>query len=237
MAEIPSVTLRYFDCRGRAQHLRYFLRSRNIPFSDDRVPISEDFSAWRAMQPDRSRTGYFQKLPVLHWGEELIVETSVIHNFLHRQLQDHQRLSVAENLRHEMLASSCFVDLMLPVGMLIWSELVVPGADLAKLAPGSLERVHNHLMVLERTLAEWDWWAGLEHRELMVVDCLLWEMLSIAQLTYGPALQLELCPQLFEFHQNSVAQAQFTAILAEQPCQITGRPGEEETSRRIQAAL
>ena len=83
MSNIPSVILRYFDCRGRAQHLRYFLRGRNIPFADERVPLSGDFSEWRAIQPDRSRSGYFQKLPVLHWGETLLAETSVIHHFLH----------------------------------------------------------------------------------------------------------------------------------------------------------
>jgi len=237
MANIPSVTLRYFDCRGRAQHLRYFLRGRNIPFTDERVPLSADFSAWRAIQPDRSRSGYFQKLPVLHWGEELVAETSVIHHFLHRQLQDDQRLSTTENLHHQMLASSCFGDLTLPVGMLIWSELAVPGADLAKLAPASLGRIHNHLTVLERTLAEWDWWGQLLQRELMVTDYLLWESLSVALHTYGPGLQLESCPRLFEYFLNCPAHELFTSMLAERVCQITGRPGEAETIQRIQAVL
>lgn len=237
MTNIPAITLRYFDCRGRAQHLRYFLRGRNIPFTDERVPLSEDFSAWRAIQPDRSRSGYFQKLPVLHWGEELVAETSVIHHFLHRQLQDDQRLSAAENLHHQMLASSCFGDLMLPVGLLIWSELAVPGAALAKLAPMSLERLHNHLTVVERTLAEWDWWDQRQRRELMVTDCLLWEALSVALQTFGPGLQLESCPRLFEFHRNCAAQELFTSVLAERSCQITGRPVEAETITRIQAAL
>lgn len=215
----------------------YFLRGRNIPFTDERVPLSGDFSAWREMQPDRTRSGYFQKLPVLHWGEQLVAETSVIHHFLHRQLQDDQRLSTTENLYHQMLASSCTGDLMLPVAMLIWCELAFPGADLAKLAPLSLERVRNHLTVLERTLTEWDWWDQLQRRELMVTDCLLWEGLSVALHTFGPGLQLESCPRLFEFHRNCAAQALFTAMLAERACQITGRPGETETIQRIQAAL
>lgn len=237
MADIPSVTLRYFDCRGRAQHLRYFLRGRNIPFTDERVPLSEDFSAWQAIQPDRSRSGYFQKLPVLHWGDVLVAETSVIHHFLHRQLQDDQRLSAAENLQHDMLASSCFGDVMLPAGLLIWSELAIPGANLAKLAPASLERVRNHLTVLERTLAEWGWWAQLQRRELMVTDCLLWEALSVVLHTFGAGLQLESCPHLFEFCEDSVSKGLFTSILAERNSQVTGRPGEAETIQRIQAAL
>ena len=234
MTDIPSITLRYFDCRGRAQHLRYFLRHRELPFTDERVPLSADFSAWQAIKPDRSKSGYFQKLPVLHWGDMEVAETSVIHHFLHRQLHDDQRLSAEENLHHQMLASSCSGDIMLPVGMIIWSELLFPGSDLARLVPTSVERVRNHLVVLEQTLAEWDWWDRLQRREVMVTDCLLWEALSVALHTYGPGLQLESCPRLFEFHQDCAA---FTAMLAEHACQLTGRPGEAEAIQRIHAAL
>lgn len=237
MTPTPAVTLRYFDCRGRAQHLRYFLRYRNIPFTDERVPLGADFSAWAQLKPDRARSGYFQKLPVLHWGDELVVETSVIHRWLHRQLKDDQRLSPQENLRHEMLASSCFGDLLLPVGMLIWAELAYPGADISKIAPLSLGRVRGHLAILEQTLAEWDWWEQSKTREQMVTDCLLWNVLSVALDTFGTGLQLESCPRLYEFHRHCSGQSLFTAMLAEQPCQITGRPGEAEAILRIQAAL
>ncbi len=100
-----------------------------------------------------------------------------------------------------------------------------------------MERVRNHLTVLERTLAEWDWWDQLQRREVMVTDCLLWEALSVVVHTYGPGLQLESCQHLFEFHRNCTAKALFVAMLEERACQITGRPGEAETIQRIQAAL
>ncbi|TAJ93217.1 MAG: glutathione S-transferase [Gammaproteobacteria bacterium] len=237
MPRIPPITLRYFDCRGRAQHLRYFLRYRNIPFTDERVPLSADFSAWINLKPDRSKTGYFQKLPVLHWGEETVVETSVIHRWLHQQLGDEQRLSARDNLRHEMLASSCFGDLMSPVGTLIWSELATPGADLAKIAPKTLERLRGHLAILEQTLTEWGWWEQFQMRDLMLTDCLLWEELSIALHTFGAGLQLESCPRLYEFHRRCPGQPLFASMLAERPRQITGRPGEAEVIQRIQAAI
>jgi len=237
MTRIPPIILRYFDCRGRAQHLRYFLRYRNTPFTDDRVPLSADFAAWASLKPDRAKTGPFQKLPVLHWGNNVVAETSVIHRWLHQQLGDDQRLSALENLRHEMLASGCFGDLMLPLGILIWSEMGFPGVDLAKLVPTSLGRVRGHLAILEQTLNEWDWWEQLKARDLMVTDCLLWEELSVALHIFGASLQLEACPGLFEFHRHCAGQPLFESLLAERPRQITGRPGEAETIQRIQAAL
>jgi glutathione S-transferase len=237
MAQLPPITLRYFDCRGRAQHFRFFLRHRNIPYTDERVPLSADFSAWKALQPDRARSGYFQKLPVLHWGDEMVAETSVIHHWLHQQSGDERRLSARDNLRHEMLASSCYVDLMLPLGMLIWAEVTAPGADLSKIAAATLGRVRGHLAILERTLDEWGWWEQLKRRDLMITDCLLWETLSKTQQTFGAGMQLESYPRLNEFHLHCGGQPLFAAMLAEHPRQLTGRPGEAEAIQRIRAAL
>jgi len=49
----PPVHLKYFDARGRAQFLRYFLLCREIPFEDDRVPLTADFASWLAIREDR----------------------------------------------------------------------------------------------------------------------------------------------------------------------------------------
>jgi len=123
------------------------------------------------------------------------------------------------------------------VGMLIWAELAFAGADISKIAPMTLGRVRGHLAILEQTLAEWGWWEQLKTRDMMVTDCLLWEALSIALHTFGAGLQLESCPRLYEFHCHCPGQPLFTAMLAEQPGQITGRPGEAEAIQRIQEAL
>jgi hypothetical protein len=48
-----TLTLRYFDARGRAQFLRYYLRVRNIDFTDERVPVEADFASWIRMRDDR----------------------------------------------------------------------------------------------------------------------------------------------------------------------------------------
>ena len=138
MTDVPRITLRYFDARGRAQFLRYYLEYRGIPFDDDRVPLSSNFSAWLAIRDDRSIAGPFHKLPVLHWGDRLIAETLVIRSFLHEALGDAAKLSDEDNARDAMLASSIYGELMLPMGLLIWADLLYEGVDLSALAKKTL---------------------------------------------------------------------------------------------------
>ena len=142
-ADHPPTTLTYFDARGRAQHLRHYLHYRDVRYEDDRVPLSADFSAWLAIRGDRSIAGPFHKLPVLHWDGRIIVETLMIHAFLHKALGDQARLSEDENLRHGMLTSSLHVDVMLPIGTLIWAEVAYAGVDLSALTKRTVERLRG----------------------------------------------------------------------------------------------
>jgi glutathione S-transferase len=105
MHDHPHIKLSYFDVRGRGQFLRYYLRCREIPFEDARVPVTPDFASWQAVREDRTITGPFQKLPLLHWGDRVVAETTVIAAFLHEVSGDAARLSAEENRRHSMLIS------------------------------------------------------------------------------------------------------------------------------------
>jgi hypothetical protein len=104
----PKVVVRYFDARGRAQVLRHYFAQRELPFEDERVPLDADFATWGAMRDDRRRTGPFQKLPVVCWGERLVPETLVIRAFVHEASGDAERLSREDNLRHALLASRSY---------------------------------------------------------------------------------------------------------------------------------
>jgi glutathione S-transferase len=238
----PTVTLRYFACRGRAQYLRYFLRTRGIPFTDERVPLSVPLSAgfaeWQALKGDGSRTGPFHKLPVLHWGEQLVAETPVIHAWLHNKTGDAARLSEAELLRHAMLSSSCANDLMLHLGLLLYSDLAHPGTDLALEAKNTLPRIQMHLAVLDKALAEWNWHDSLLKRGAMLADCQLWDMLNFAETVFGPVLSLKEVPTLRAHYEECPGREEFRALLAEYPgLSITARPGEAEAIALIQAAV
>jgi glutathione S-transferase len=232
-----TVKLSYFDCRGRAQYLRYYLHSRGIDFEDHRVALGDDFSAWRAIRDDRAVTGPFQKLPVLNWDGLLISEMLVIQSFLHDALGDREQLSDAENLRHQMLSSSLYIDVMMPIGVLIWADFGIPGADIAALAKRTLERLRMHFGVLNTTLEEWRWLERSRERPVMLADCFLWEELAVAQHVLGEALKLAETPAVARFYDDFVARGSCERFLVEKPCQVTGHPAEAAALAKIRAAL
>jgi glutathione S-transferase len=237
MHDYPPVKLTYFDARGRAQFLRYYFRCRDIPFEDDRVPLTADFASWQAVRENRTITGPFQKLPVLHWGNRVVSETTVIAAFLHDVSGDAALLPADENLRHSMLISAAYVDLMLPIGILLWSELMFPGADFAATAQRTLERMQYNLAVIDRTLDEWQWLERAPERPVTVVDCLLWEEVDVALNLFGDALSLDATPTLARLYRGCAARGTFARLLETRPCQITGRPGEADAIARIQSAV
>jgi glutathione S-transferase len=229
----PPITLRYFDARGRAQFLRYYFRVRKVTFTDDRVPLAPDFAPWKAVRDDRSRTGPFHKLPVLHWGDRLIAETLMIAAFVHEASGDAGALSDDDNLRHGMLTSSLYQDVMLPIGQLLWAELMSPGVDIGAVAKRTLERLELHLRALDQSLGEWRWIDKARNRRIMLVDCLLWEELHVAQQVFGPRLSLAQTPMLARFYDDFPARPTCEAALAEKPCPITARPEEAAAIAKI----
>jgi hypothetical protein len=217
------VVLRYFDCRGRAQFIRHYLACRAIEHADDRVALSAGFEAWQAMRADRGRAGAFHKLPVLHWGDRLLSETLVIEAFVHRVNGDEALLTEAENLRHAMLVSSLYNDVMMPVGILIWADVMYRGVDLGAVAQQALGRLRTHLGSLDRTLAEWEWRRSAATRPIMLADCLLWEELDVAQHVFGQHLRLHEFATLSRLYQEAAGRAVFESLIAARPASVTGR--------------
>lgn len=231
----PKIVLRYFDARGRAQFIRYYLSVRDVPYTDDRVPLSDDFSEWQAIRDDTATTGPFKKLPVLHFDDEMITETLVISAFLHDELGDAKRMSVIDNLRHRMLVSSIFCDIMLPVGTLLWADITYPGIDVTGAAQQTLGRLRRHLEVLNETLDRWGWLARPAPETLS--ECLLWDQLMTASQVFGKHLGLGDLEALSRFYGEFPARAQCLKMLEAQPCQISGRPGEAGALAAIRDGL
>jgi len=123
----------------------------------------------------------------------------VIAAFVHRRFGDEKRLSPAENLKHAMLLSSLFIDVMTPIGLLIWLDAAYAGVDVPAAAKRSLERVNAQMHNIERTLIEWQWFAHMGDRPIMVADCLLWEELSVLRHVFGPHVPLGSWPELARF--------------------------------------
>jgi glutathione S-transferase len=237
VATLPRITLRYFDARGRAQFLRYYFRARDVAFADERVPLSADFAAWAAIRDDGAKTGPFHKLPVLHFGERRVVETSVIGAFLHDACGDDARLSAEDNLRHAMLMSSLYVDVMIQLGTLLWADLAYVGVDLPALTARTLERIRIHFARLDATLDDWQWLAGAKDRPVMLADCTLWEEIDVARRIFGAHLDLERHGTLARFYRDCPGRPVFEKLLAEHPCQISGRPDEAQAVARLHEIL
>jgi glutathione S-transferase len=231
-----AITLRYFAARGRAQFLRYYLRARGVPFSDERVPLSADFAAWGAMRDDRSRTGPFHKLPVLVFDGRLVAETLPIAAFLHTMLGDEATLTADDRVQHEMLLSSLYTDVTMQIGTLLWAEVLFPGADLRAVSKRTLDQLRQRLAAIERTLGEWQWLERTRSRPVMLADCLLWEALDIAKHVFGARLESS-SPILGRCYEDFAARAVCEALKGEQPSPITGRPAEADAIAKIQALL
>lgn len=234
---LPEVKLSYFDTRGRGQFIRYFLRYRKIPFDDDRIPLSPDFREWAAIRDDRRISGPFHKLPVLHWGDTLISETMVIHTFLHNESGDVNKLSTEDNYRHAMLGSSLYGDLMLPVGTMIWSDILYEGLDLKIAVNKTLDRIRGQLQSLEKSMGEWSWLENLDNRPLTITDCLMWEELDVIKHVFRDHVSFENTALLNDYYRECPGLDVFRKVLSEHPVRITGRPAEAEAIARIHEIL
>lgn len=237
MSNRPPITLRYFDARGRAQFLRYYFNIREIPFSDERVAVGDNFAAWQGIRDDRSLTGPFRKLPVLQFGDRLVPETLLIAAFVHESLGDAGSLPDEDNMRHGMLTSSLIQDVMTPIGMLLWGDVLYPGADVGAIAKRTLERLLQHLASLEQALIDWRWQERTRRRRVMLADCLLWEELNVATQVFGSHFNLSATPLLQSFHEEFSGREGCEALLRDQPCPITARPNESAAIEAIQRSL
>jgi hypothetical protein len=237
MTSAGTPTLRYFACRGRAQFLRYYFLNRDIDFVDEEVALSADFAAWAPIRGDRTVAGPFHKLPVLHCDGQLVAETPVIARFAHRRFGDEERLSAADNLKHEMLLSSLFGDVMAPIAILLWIDLAYAGVDVAAAAKRTLDRLNAQMHNIERTLVEWQWFAHTSERPIMVADCVLWEEISVLQHVFGPHVPLGSWPELARFHAEFAGRDVCERELARRSRPVTGRPNEAAAIAKLQQVL
>ncbi len=120
----------------------------------------------------------------------------MVASFLHRTSGDAALLSESENFRHEMLISSVYIDLMMSIGILLWSEFTFAGADLGTTSKRVLKRIQGHLVALDRTLVEWQWLERAAARPVMVADCILWDQINSALHIFGGKLSLDATPTL-----------------------------------------
>ena len=233
----PKIVLHYFDARGRAQFIRYYLTVRNIDFADERVPIEPNFSSWLAIRENRAVSGPFLRLPVMHWGDELIAEAPVIASFLHQHFGDDDLLGGLVSRRHQQLMSSLYGDMLTQMGTLLWAEVIFAGLDFPAFVRRTFGRIQSHVDSIERTLLEWEWMESMDKRRIMLADCLIWESLDALKTIFGPHLDLASWPLLQRIHDRYAQGTAFSTLLQAHPCPITAREREPDVIAQIREII
>ncbi|HEY3519068.1 MAG TPA: hypothetical protein VGL98_18605, partial [Gammaproteobacteria bacterium] len=146
-------------------------------------------------------------------------------------------LSDDDNMRHGLLTSSLYTDMLMQLGILLWAEIMYPGADLAPAAKRTLDRLKALCQAVEQSLIDWRWLDRLRNRRIMLADCLLWEELDAARVVFGPHWSLAATPTLARFYDDFQGRGICEALLAERPCPITARPNEAEGIAKIQQLI
>lgn len=200
------VTLRYFDCRGRAQVLRYLLTEREVEFTDERVPFDDGWRSWGKLKQDPAKSGMFARLPILHWGDNTLAETWVIADFLHQTL-DAGSYNDEENKLVRMLQSSILEDVGL-VYTVLNLDLAYPGADVREIARRDMTVLSANFKKYQNILT------GAKTRFLVsetptIADYWLYETLTTCEIVFEPLKE-----QLFE---NLVHLSHYIRILEERP--------------------
>lgn len=236
MPDYPEITLHYFDLRGRGQFIRGLLSHREVPFTDDRIVLDKDNGNWPALRADRDVTGDFQKLPFLHWGDVRLNEVLVILDFLDRTLGGVPP-DGPDWWRHRQLASSAFLDLLVPCVNLIWCDVFHPDTNVAAATAILQRRMGMHLATVNHTLEQWQWTAALNDRPVMAADAVLWEALDVIRLTFDEHVSFDDLDQLSAFYDDCPGAGTFKKLLAVKPQNITGRPGEPDALAIIHDSL
>ena len=75
MTETIKIALRYWNCRGRAQAVRYMLediaaKNKNVIYEENFEVLETMMESWPQRKPDENISGPFHNLPVLRWNEK-----------------------------------------------------------------------------------------------------------------------------------------------------------------------
>mmetsp|Transcript_44414 Transcript_44414/g.74079 ORF Transcript_44414/g.74079 Transcript_44414/m.74079 type:complete len:259 (+) Transcript_44414:158-934(+) len=146
-------TLRYFDCRGRAEPLRYMLEDWEVAYTDEVVKLNRQ--EWNEKREMSSFAGPFGQLPILEWAdpEELrtVAQTLAIAQYVGMKCDPVLRGNVvqAEQITKAMSYGCCAYEDLL---MKILGAIGDPSQGLrvfGQVVPKALERFDHVLSVME----------------------------------------------------------------------------------------
>jgi hypothetical protein len=218
-----AVVLRYFNCRGRGQALRYLLVDYGIEFVDERFEADLSWSTFKGA----AQGGPFGSLPVLHWGEHTVGQALAIAGYLARRLglDEHRN---CENLALlESVTSAAYLDLACVVRDLLRPRVMPNDEQWPAFFAGFLDSIPARLPAFERLLSAQStpFFGGVEP---VAADYFVFEAVDawLELLGVRFVAALATCPRLREHHGAMFARPHLNAYLAS-----AGRPGPLTASR------
>ncbi|CAF0820969.1 unnamed protein product [Adineta ricciae] len=132
-SEKIKLRLHYWDCRGRAQAFRYMLEdiaytNKNVDYKEDFEQISTTTTIWPEHKADKTISGSFRTLPVLHWNDEHVFgQTLTIAHLVARKFNLYGKVtsSVTDPVLLEAylngVANCAYLDVIVNVCMCLWN--------------------------------------------------------------------------------------------------------------------
>ncbi|XP_065827531.1 hematopoietic prostaglandin D synthase-like [Oscarella lobularis] len=154
---MAKIVFRYFACQGRAEPLRLLLADSGVQFDDERVPIDEK---WKQTKQDRSISGPFQCLPVLHWDSHLIAQTEAIAVYLSIKLGYAGDGSPEQMAQSAALCSAAHQDLVQTAVKLLYIPVLEPQKNLEEAFHETARNIHGRLRALDHLLDEKQFFLG-----------------------------------------------------------------------------
>ena len=143
------VILHYFECRSRAQALRFALVYSGADFEDRRVPLTA-IATWREKARDERMGGPFASLPLLDWNDFRVAQTLAVASYLSAKLGFDDRLGTPEaRARDQMVVSAAHLDMQVPYSRMLWLPGDASDARVLDAARSLLEALRLKLHQLE----------------------------------------------------------------------------------------
>jgi hypothetical protein len=233
---LPRVVLRYFNCRGRGQALRYLLVDQGIEFADERI----EAEAWQRYAGAPEAGGPFCSLPVLQWEECSIAQTLAIAAYLSRWLGHAENLDSAGLARLESVASAAYLDLTCLIRELLRPRVMPQDDQWPTFLAEFSTTVPARLPAFERLLCARGapFFGGVAP---VAADYFVFEAVDAwLELLGAPvAAALANCPRLREHQSELLARPKLSAYLASgcRPLPLTASPHETAIRARLRAAF
>lgn len=232
---MTEVALHYLACRGRGQALRAQLSDAGIDFEDRRHPIDDLQNTW----PGEFETGPFVSVPVLHWHGFEIAQLLPAASFVDAKLGHHEGKTPEQIASQQMLTSAAYLDITLPLALMLWQPIVHPGTSLPRTIEVLTARVSTKLgqlnMLFESRKAQNGafWWGERPSS----VDFAVFEAMHTAYLVLqqGLAACLTECSSLRGVETALRVRPRFVECELRAPVQQCGSPVEMQIRAGIAA--